>query len=154
MRCFKLTLAYDGTDFCGWQMQAEGRTVQDVIQRAWRSVTGESVSAVASGRTDSGVHALGQIVSCSSRTTLSTAILQRALNANLPVDARILEVVELPYNFHAIRDVLSKRYRYVIQNGQVHDVFQRRYSWFVPRSARRRGDATRGRISDRSARLR
>ena len=67
MRFFKLTLAYDGTDFCGWQVQAEGRTVQAVVEQAWEAVTGESIRVVASGRTDAGVHALGQIVSCGSR---------------------------------------------------------------------------------------
>jgi len=133
MRSFKLTLAYDGTDFRGWQAQAEGRTVQSAVEHALQAVTGKPTRVAASGRTDSGVHAIGQIASFQSDTTLPEEVLQRALNANLPLDVRVLAVSALPFDFHAIRDIVAKRYRYIILNGRVHDVFERRYCWFIPR---------------------
>jgi tRNA pseudouridine38-40 synthase len=131
MRFFKLVLAYDGTAYCGWQVQAGEPTIQAALEAALARVTGENVRAVASGRTDAGVHALGQVVSLSLQSRLEPSILQRALNANLPPDIRVREVVEAAVGFHAIRSARWKRYRYLIQDGGVSDVFRRRYCWFV-----------------------
>jgi tRNA pseudouridine38-40 synthase len=134
MRFFRLTLAYDGTAYAGWQVQADARTIQAELESALNCVTGERIRAVASGRTDAGVHALGQVVSFSSETARSTDVLRKALDANLPRDIVVLRVEEAPQGFHAIRDALRKRYRYVIQDGPICDVFAQRYAWFVPQS--------------------
>jgi tRNA pseudouridine38-40 synthase len=132
MRCFKLTLSYDGTAYGGWQVQPNRNTVQAELERALHAVTGESGRTIASGRTDAGVHALGQVVSFYSNTQLPAEVLCRALAANLPRDIVPLEVREAPPSFHAIRDALGKRYRYVIQDGPRRDVFARAYAWYFP----------------------
>jgi len=84
---------------------------------------------VASGRTDSGVHALGQVVSFATDSVLEPAVLQRALNARLPDDIAVLAAEEAPAGFHAIRDAVAKRYRYVIHDGTQRDVFGQHYAW-------------------------
>jgi tRNA pseudouridine38-40 synthase len=132
MRWLKVTLAYDGTDYCGWQVQATRRSVQGTLEGAWTRVTGETTRWIASGRTDAGVHALGQVASLPTRSALPAETLQRALNASLPTDVRVREVAEAPSGFHAIRDARGKRYRYWLQDGGVPDVFCRRYAWFLP----------------------
>jgi tRNA pseudouridine38-40 synthase len=131
MRTLKLTLAYDGTDFVGWQFQPGQRTVQQTLQDVLGKIAGETVSVVASGRTDSGVHALGQVVSVETDSRLSDEVLVRALNAELPDDMAVIAVERAPNDFHAIRDAARKRYRYVLQDGPVADVFSRRYAWHV-----------------------
>lgn len=132
MRFFRLTLSYDGAAYAGWQMQANARTIQAEFEGALRQVTGERIRAVASGRTDAGVHALGQVVSFSSQTRLPAHVLRQALDANLPKDIVVREVCEAPAGFHAIRDALRKRYRYVVQDGPIRDVFARAYAWYFP----------------------
>jgi tRNA pseudouridine38-40 synthase len=131
-KSFKLIVAYDGADYVGWQIQSEGTSVQGELENALREVTGETIRAIASGRTDSGVHALGQVVSFESDTALDTATLFRALNAKLPKQIRVLGVEEAEPGFHAIRDAVSKRYRYFIQDGGVQDPFLRTWCWYVP----------------------
>ncbi len=131
-RSFKLVVAYVGTAYQGWQVQANAPTIQAELERAWHEVTGESIRLTASGRTDSGVHALGQVVSLESTTMHSPQVILRAINANLPDDIRILDVEEAAQGFHAIRDAVSKRYRYLIQDGGVADPFLRGSCWYVP----------------------
>src|SRR5262249_26322953 len=131
MRTLKLTVAYDGTDFAGWQVQEGKRTVQGALEAAWVKITGETVRATASGRTDAGVHALAQVASLRTKTHLTAEALQRALNASLSDDLVVLSAEDVRPGFHAIRDAVSKRYRYVIHDGQRADVFRRRYSWKV-----------------------
>lgn len=131
-RFLKLTLAYDGTSYAGWQVQREEATLQVVLEKAIEEFTGETLRVVASGRTDAGVHALGQVVSLQTDNELPCDVWLRALNANLPRDVAVLEVAEAPQGFHAIRDATGKRYRYVIQDGPLRDVFLLRYAWFVP----------------------
>lgn len=130
MRSFRLTLSYDGTAYVGWQVQDNGRTIQAELEAALLRVTGQAVRAAASGRTDAGVHALGQVVSFRCETRLTADVLRRALDANLPRDIVVREVREAPDGFHAIRDALRKRYRYVVQDGPIRDVFGRAYSWY------------------------
>src|SRR5687767_3150780 len=113
MRFFKLTLAYDGTAYAGWQWQPDLPTIQGALEAALAQVTGEKIRAVASGRTDAGVHALGQVVSFKAETKHDAAILCKAVNANLPQDIVVLQVRDAPEGFHAIRDAVGKRYRYV-----------------------------------------
>jgi tRNA pseudouridine38-40 synthase len=132
MRSFKLTLAYDGTAYAGWQVQADARTIQAELETALQRVTGQAVRATASGRTDAGVHAFAQVVSFSSATRLAPDVLRKALDANLPDDIVVVDVREAPPGFHAIRDASRKRYRYVIQDGPVRDVFARAYAWYIP----------------------
>ena len=134
MRSYRMTLAYDGTAYCGWQVQPRQATVQETIETALYRIVGQPVRVVASGRTDSGVHAQGQVVSFRCSTRLEPNVLCRALDANTPDDIYVKQVVEAPDGFHAIRDAVSKRYRYVIQDGRNHDLFLRAYSWYVPQS--------------------
>ncbi len=133
MRWFKLTIAYDGGGFVGWQVQTNGRSVQQVLEDAIHGVTGERMRVTASGRTDSGVHALGQVVSFASATRLSAERLQAALNATLPHDVVVLDCRGRAGEFHAIRDCTRKRYRYLIHNSPVRGVFARQYAWHVPK---------------------
>jgi tRNA pseudouridine38-40 synthase len=131
-RWLKLTLAYDGTDFAGWQVQPGQRTVQSVLQQVLQKITGEELCAIASGRTDSGVHALGQVVGIVTTTSLAPDVLRRALNAELPEDVAVLSVEPAPEGFHAIRDAVRKLYRYHIHDGRVKEVFRRRTMWLWP----------------------
>lgn len=129
MRTFKMTMAYDGTDFAGWQWQPKLRTVQGEMQKTLAKITQEDVKCIASGRTDAGVHALGQVVSFVSATWLDPQVLCKALNAELPDDLLVFDIVEMPAGFHAIVDAVGKRYRYVIQDGRLPDIFNRRCAW-------------------------
>jgi len=131
MHTLKLTLAYDGTAYAGWQVQPGQTTVQGTLEAALQKITGRPVRVLASGRTDAGVHALGQVVGLQTDSHLSADVLRRALNAELPGDIAVIDVVEAPHDFHAIRDAVRKRYCYVIHDGPVRDVFQRRYCWHV-----------------------
>ncbi len=132
MRHLKLTIAYDGTNYVGWQIQANGISIQQRLEESWESVTGENRRITASGRTDSGVHALGQVCSVSTESLLPTASLVRALNAQTPYDISVLSVEEAPAGFHAIRDAIQKTYKYHIQNGRILDPLRLRTCWFVP----------------------
>jgi tRNA pseudouridine38-40 synthase len=127
MRNLKLTLSYDGTDFAGWQTQPGRRTVQETLEAAFAALTGARVRANASGRTDAGVHAVGQVVNGCSDTRLSGDVLVRALNAHLPADVVVRDAAEVPEAFDANRDARRKLYRYVIHDGPVPDLFLRRY---------------------------
>jgi tRNA pseudouridine38-40 synthase len=129
MRTLKLTLAYDGTAYAGWQVQPGMATVQQTLEDAIEKVTGRTTRVLASGRTDAGVHALGQVVGCRTPSDLPADVLRRALGAELPQDVVLLEVAEAPDDFHAIRDAVRKRYRYAIHDAPVRDVFQRLYCW-------------------------
>jgi tRNA pseudouridine38-40 synthase len=131
MSTFKLTLAYDGTDFAGWQRQPAKRTVQGELEAALERVTQENTSCIASGRTDAGVHALGQVVSFESGTRLAPEVLTKALNAELPEDMLVFSVEPAADGFHALRDAVRKRYRYVIEDGRLRDLFARRYLWHI-----------------------
>jgi tRNA pseudouridine38-40 synthase len=132
VRTLKLTIAYDGANYAGWQSQLARPTVQDMLENAIEKVTGQRVRVLASGRTDAGVHALGQVVGLRCESRLPPNVLLRALNANLPDDIAVLEAADAPVGFHAIADVIRKRYRYVIYDGTVRDVFGRRYAWHYP----------------------
>lgn len=131
MRNFKLTLAYDGTNYAGWQSQPDRATLQDTLERALAKVAGEAIRVVASGRTDAGVHALGQVVGFRSNWQREPAVLLKALNAELPDDMAVLDAAEAPADFHAIAGARQKRYRYVIRDGPVRDVFARHYCWHI-----------------------
>src|SRR5688500_13759016 len=127
MRTLKLTLAYDGSNYAGWQSQTRQQTLQGALERVLLRITGETIRVTASGRTDSGVHALGQVVSFRTASQLPADKFCRALNAWLPRDMAALLVEEAPDRFHAIRCAVRKRYRYTIQDGPILDVFRRHY---------------------------
>jgi tRNA pseudouridine38-40 synthase len=101
VRTLKLTLAYDGTDFAGWQVQPGARTVQGTVRDVLERITGEPITVTGSGRTDAGVHALGQVASFDTTSTHPCDIFERALRADLPNDIAILSVEEMPAGFHA-----------------------------------------------------
>lgn len=132
MRCLKLTVAYDGTRYAGWQTQPDLRTVQAELERAWQQITGEAVRLTASGRTDAGVHAWGQAVGVTTMSDRAPDLLLRGLNAVLPDDVIVRDAVEAPANFHATYDALRKCYRYSIHNSPVRPLFDRPYVWHVP----------------------
>jgi tRNA pseudouridine38-40 synthase len=132
MAFFKLTLAYDGAEFSGWQAQPGHRTVQGELERAWREITGETVRVTAAGRTDAGVHAAGQVVGIESATQIEPGGLVLALNAQLPEDAAVRSVERAADGFHATTDAKRKRYRYTIYNDHRRSVFWRRRAWHVP----------------------
>ncbi|OJW21467.1 MAG: tRNA pseudouridine(38-40) synthase TruA [Planctomycetales bacterium 71-10] len=131
MRNIKLTIAYDGTDFHGWQRQPGLRTVQSVLDEAIGRLTGAAPNTNASGRTDAGVHAIGQVVHFLTAARHEPAVYVRALNNMLPRDVRIREAAEVPQAFHATLDARSKRYRYRIDNDQYASPFELRHAWHV-----------------------
>lgn len=133
MRYLKLTVAYDGTHFVGWQIQPNGPSIQGELQRAWLAVTGESTTITGSGRTDSGVHAVGQVASLMTEQGIPVAAIPGALNAYLPEAIVVREAEEAEYDFHAIRDAVAKTYRYTIQMGRRRSPFLLTRSWYVPR---------------------
>lgn len=132
MRTLKLTLAYDGTRLVGWQRQADGVSAQGVLEDALSLLEGARVSVHGAGRTDAGVHAIGQVASVTVGCSHDAATLQRALNAQLPNDVRVLAIEEVPPDFHARFSARSKTYRYRIRNAPIADPFDRFYAWHVP----------------------
>jgi tRNA pseudouridine38-40 synthase len=131
-RTLKLTLEYDGTNYVGWQRQAEGVSIQALLEDALAPFNGGPVTVFGAGRTDAGVHALGQVASVTTTATHDPAVLQRALNAVLPVDVRIVRVEDAAPGFHARFDAIAKTYEYRIVNGPFVSAFHHRYVWHVP----------------------
>lgn len=138
MPAYRVTLAYDGTDFEGWQVQerpegACARTVQGELEGALRRLAGDAPVRVAgAGRTDAGVHALGQVASFELPRAFEPPALLRALNGLLPADVRALEAAEAPPGFHARKSALSKLYRYELDTGPVQLPTRRRHAGHVP----------------------
>ena len=129
MRVLKLTLAYDGTRFVGWQRQADGESIQGLLEDALARFEGAPVTVHGAGRTDAGVHALGQVASASVTFTHPAATIVRALNAQLPEDIRVVDVADATPDFHARFSARSKTYRYQICAGTVGDPFTRAFVW-------------------------
>jgi tRNA pseudouridine38-40 synthase len=127
MRNFKLVVSYDGTEFHGWQTQPAQRTVQQTLEEALAALTCQQQRVNASGRTDTGVHAVGQVVNFRCETQLAANVFVRGLNAHLPADVVVKEAVEMSEAFDANRDARRKLYRYVVYDGDVPDLFMRRY---------------------------
>lgn len=134
MASFKLTIAYDGTTFVGWQRQASGVSVQGLLEDAIEPLAGRSVTVVGAGRTDAGVHALGQVASVSLDAPVDADTVRRATNARLPPAVRVLSCEPAADRFHARFDARSKRYRYRVTNAAVQSSFERMYAWHVPSS--------------------
>ncbi len=124
---WKLVLAYDGTDFHGWQVQPDCRTVQGLLREALASITGEEVLPQGSGRTDTGVHALGQVASFALNAPIPEANLVRALNRILPPSVRVLSAARMANDFHARHSAQAKSYEYRIFRGSICPPWQARY---------------------------
>jgi tRNA pseudouridine38-40 synthase len=132
VRWLKLTLAYDGGAYAGWQIQPDKPTVQGTLEATLRQITQETIRVSAAGRTDAGVHALGQVVGFATDTRLSNAELHRALNAVLPTDVAVVSLEDAREGFHATYDAVAKHYRYQIHNARTPSVFDRNYAWHYP----------------------
>jgi tRNA pseudouridine38-40 synthase len=132
-RRFKLTVAYDGTSYAGWQVQPRDISVQQVIEEALQTVCGQKVKVHGSGRTDRGVHARGQVAHVDLATRIAADALGRALNARLPRDIRVLRVAEVRHDFHARRSALRKEYRYFVWNALTMPPDKRLYAAHVHR---------------------
>lgn len=131
MRNLRLTLAYDGTRYLGWQWQPYGPTIQGELQEAIRKLTGETVEVVGSGRTDAGVHALGQVANFLTSSPLPVERFLHGLSHYLPRDMVLREVAEVPPSFHAQFQAKKKRYRYILCDGSLASPFLRPYVWCV-----------------------
>ncbi len=132
MRNLKITLAYDGAEFHGWQVQPQLPTVQGTLAAAIARVTGDQVLPQGSGRTDAGVHALAQVATCAINAAIPTENLRRALNDVLPAAVRSLQVAEVAPDFHARRSARAKTYRYRVYRGEICPPFLARYVCHYP----------------------
>jgi tRNA pseudouridine38-40 synthase len=132
MRNLKLTLSYDGSEFSGWQVQPDAATVQGTLASAIGRITGEKVLPQGSGRTDAGVHALAQVATFVTESSVPTANFVKALNDILPAAIRVLEVTEAPADFHARHSARAKTYRYRIFRDSICPPFLARYVWHFP----------------------
>jgi len=132
MRNLKLTLSYDGSEFCGWQVQPDAPSIQGTLATAIGRVTGENVLPQGSGRTDAGVHALAQVATFGTNSLVPTPNFIKALNDVLPPAIRVLEVSEMPAAFHARHSARAKSYRYRMYRGEICPPFLARYVWHYP----------------------
>jgi tRNA pseudouridine38-40 synthase len=128
---YKLTVAYDGGGFVGWQRQAAGTSIQGLLEEALTELDGRPVSVMGAGRTDAGVHARGQVASVSIDRDIDPAALVRAANGRLPPSVRVLDAVHAPAGFHARFHARAKSYQYRIWNADVMSPFERTYAWHV-----------------------
>lgn len=131
MRNLKLTLAYEGTRYSGWQVQPDRPSVQGALAEAFLRLTSEQVTINGAGRTDAGVHALGQVANLQTETRLPIERLILGLQHYLPDDIGIREIVEVPLEFHATLSARQKTYRYLVRPSRLRDPFSRRYAWRV-----------------------
>lgn len=125
----RLIIEYDGTDFCGWQKQPRVRTVEGVIVHVLKDLLGFDPELIAAGRTDSGVHALGQVVNFSSVSSMTPSQIKNALNSLLPADVRIMDALAVPLAFSARFDARKRTYRYEIALRPTS--IWRRHMWYV-----------------------
>jgi tRNA pseudouridine38-40 synthase len=130
----RAVVAYDGTDYGGFQRQANAPTVQAALEAALAQVTQEAITVLAAGRTDAGVHAAGQVIAFDTAWRHGLGDLQRALNAVLPADIAVLEIDEAAADFHPRYDARSRRYRYTLYNAPVRSPLDRLYSLHVAAS--------------------
>ena len=132
MRNLKLMLSYDGSEFAGWQIQPDSPTIQGTLSAAVGRITGETVLPQGSGRTDAGVHALAQVATFATESSVPTGNLVKALNDILPSSIRVMGVQEVAAEFHARKSARSKTYRYRISREAICSPFLARYVWHYP----------------------
>jgi tRNA pseudouridine38-40 synthase len=133
VKAYRIVIAYDGTAFSGWQVQPHDVSIQGLIQDALLTIVHEKVSVIGAGRTDAGVHALGQVAHFRLHNDVSTEVLKRSMNGLLPPSIRILEVSHAPIQFHAQRSALNKEYHYHICLKDVVLPFEKPYVWHCRR---------------------
>lgn len=126
---YRLDIEYEGTDFCGWQTQKTGRSVQEEMEKVLGVLLGRETSVVGAGRTDAGVHALGQVAHFFSLRSLETDRFKNSLNGLLPKDVTIHSVAEVPDDFHARFSAISREYRYHIRTGLT--AVNRHFCWVM-----------------------
>lgn len=126
---YKMTIAYDGTEYSGWQIQPNGISIQELIQKRLQVLTREATGVVGAGRTDAGVHALGQVAHFSTESPIDTGRVQHGLNGMLPKEIRIESLVEVSMDFHARYSAVGKIYHYHLHLDPVECPFYRRYRW-------------------------
>lgn len=134
-RNLKLEIEYDGTNYCGWQVQCNNKfkkSIQEVIEKTLQKILQEKIKLIASGRTDAGVHGLAQIANFKTKSKITADNLQRALNGLLPDDISIRKIEEVPVNFHSRFDAKSKTYRYTILNRTYPSALSRNKVYFYP----------------------
>jgi tRNA pseudouridine38-40 synthase len=132
MPTFKITLAYDGAGYVGWQRQDNGVSIQAQIEDALRALDGRDVTVTGAGRTDAGVHALGQVATFTMVRELEPYAVARALNGSLPRAIRVIDAEEAPRGFHPQFSAHRKIYRYRLWNDEVMSPFEREYAWHLP----------------------
>lgn len=133
MKNYRMILQYDGSRYSGWQKQGNTQnTIQGKLESVLNKMTGEEVEIHGSGRTDAGVHALGQVANFKCKTSLSSQEIQNYLNEYLPRDIRVLSLTEAAPRFHARLNAARKHYRYIIDTNPVQDVFTRKYAYHSP----------------------
>ncbi len=133
METFKLVISYDGSGYHGWQRQKTDRTIQAEVERALTTMTGSPIRVMGSGRTDAGVHALGQVVSFQSDAGLVPEVYRKGLNSLLPDDILILRCDRMHSAFHARYDARSKHYQYRILNRELPSIMERHFIWHIKR---------------------
>ncbi|PWJ47417.1 tRNA pseudouridine(38-40) synthase TruA [Faecalicatena contorta] len=131
MKRFKLTVAYDGTNYCGWQIQPNGITIEEVLNKKLSKLTGSDIRVIGASRTDSGVHALGNVAVFDSDTTIPPGRLSHALNQRLPEDIVVVKSEEVPLNWHPRYCNSVKTYEYHILNAEIPDPTRRLTRYFV-----------------------
>ena len=132
MRNLKIVLAYDGSEFSGWQVQPDAATIQGTLASAIGRLTGEKVLPQGSGRTDAGVHALAQVATFATGSPIPPENFTNALNDILPSSIRVLDAAEVPPEFHARKSASAKTYRYRMYRGPICPPFLARYVWHYP----------------------
>jgi len=131
MRNIRLLLEYDGTRYHGWQRQKNALTLQEEVETALARLTGEAVRLIGSGRTDAGVHALGQVANFHTESTIPLKAFHEGLNSLLPYDLAVLEAQEAPPGFHARRSARAKTYEYRILNRATRSPLHHHYGWWI-----------------------
>jgi len=134
MRRIKLVISYDGRRYVGWQVQPNGKSIQAVINEAFRRITGENVSVQSAGRTDAGVHAVGQVAHVDIDSDILAWNLKSALNSILPIDISIVDLADVDGDFHARRSAVGKRYMYRIIFSSVSIPLEYGRSWLIKRN--------------------
>jgi len=131
-RRLKLLLEYTGTHYHGWQLQPDARTIQGTLEACLARITNGPVRLHAAGRTDAGVHALGQVAHFDTASTIALAALVRGANSLLPEDIVVRQATEVPADFHARYAARRKTYAYVVHNHPIPSAFRAPYAWHVP----------------------
>jgi tRNA pseudouridine38-40 synthase len=134
MRNIRIVIEYDGTDYCGWQVQPNGLSIQEVLENTIARITQETVRVTGSGRTDAGVHALNQVANFMTHSSIPCLNLLRGINSLLPRDIAVKDVRDVDENFHARYSAKSKIYLYRINNLSVRSALGCRYAWHISES--------------------